>query len=110
MGTQTYYFQQSGQDKRYHFKVNDVQPDIVIQLIKESDGEYYDISSGTGFVTVTDDTGTNISSGNAIDMSNGDEGKASWTPTAGIFAARGGPDPDGDKAQIGGIPDRGVQS
>lgn len=73
----TAYFQSVGQHKRAWARVNDTRPRAEVQLIKQSDGTYYDISAGRGHIEVYDaDNEYTLLSGNALNFSEGSNGTA----------------------------------
>ena len=63
------YYQQLGQNKRIFVRVGDIRPLLQVQLIKESDGTYEDISSGIGHINIKKKDGTSFSSGSSLDVS-----------------------------------------
>lgn len=77
MAEQT-FFQKIGQHKRLHVRVGDTRPSAEVQLKVTSDGTYYDISDGAGHIEVSKADGSYLQSGQALNLSSGAEGRASY--------------------------------
>ena len=83
------FFEQDGQNKRLWVRQNDTRPQAEVQLILDSDGTYYDVSSGSGFIEVYKTDGTTLLSGQSLDLSAGATGYARYPWTAGQLATLG---------------------
>lgn len=75
------FFQKEGQSKRSWKRLADTLVSAEIQLIREDDGTAFDISSGVGHIQVVKPDGTNLISGQPLDLASG-SGKAfyHWGP------------------------------
>lgn len=75
------FFQREGQSKRSWKRLGDTRPSESVQLIREDDGTNFDLSSGVGHIQVVKPDGTNLISGQPLDLASG-SGKAfyHWGP------------------------------
>ncbi len=85
-----HYFQKVGQNKRIWIRVGDTRPLLDVQLIKQSDGSYVDISSGAGHIEIYRKDGTTIQSGITVDCTtSGATGQAYYNLSNGRVSSVG---------------------
>lgn len=83
------FFQKLGQHKRLTVRTGDTRPVAEVQLTLVEDGTYYDISDGAGHIEATKSDGTFLQSGQSLNLSSGEEGKASYEWAAGELNTAG---------------------